>query len=401
MLKTTLMTSLMLSASLFPAMAQQISVDPDPERQLEPAYLGQAGSLPLRVDMTALAGESPVVRIDAGTWQATAHRLRQQHMADGSHVWEGIVVADGDPVPHLDSLAAALNSATLILHDGRLTGALRKDGELFRIHALANGRQVLERAVMPAERRLDHGAVQAMTSDATRNVQASDADEPVVIRVLVVGSTPAREAYPGDLGDLVRLEIAESNRSFERSGIGIKLELADYQPIDYVPIGGDPVDTDALVDPNDGRADEIHPMRDASAADLVMMINSADDAGWCGWAAVVGASAETAFAHVNWKCMGGNFSFVHELGHLLGARHNVEIDPTEEPYPFGHGYLFTTASKPQWRTIMSYDCDESCPRLGYWSNPDIALDGDPMGTKELQDNHRVLQLTRHEVAGFR
>ncbi len=54
-----------------------------------------------------------------------------------------------------------------------------------------------------------------------------------------------------------------------------------------------------------------------------------------------------------------------------------------------------------WRTIMAYNCTRSCPRLNYWSNPNISYNSIPMGNASTADNQRVLVNTKHTIAAFR
>jgi hypothetical protein len=82
---------------------------------------------------------------------------------------------------------------------------------------------------------------------------------------------------------------------------------------------------------------------------------------------------------------------------LQGARHNPENDGTTTPFAYGHGYR----SGSSWRTIMAYDCSPTCPRLQYWSNPNVKYGGVPMGTAVTHDNARVLNETASTVGAFR
>jgi len=79
------------------------------------------------------------------------------------------------------------------------------------------------------------------------------------------------------------------------------------------------------------------------------------------------------------------------------------------PFPYGHGFLYTTGG---WRTIMAYNDKVNCPggpthgyctRLQYWSNPDIMYPDVriPMGSPDDEDNARVLDSTDVTMAGFR
>lgn len=45
----------------------------------------------------------------------------------------------------------------------------------------------------------------------------------------------------------------------------------------------------------------------------------------------------------------------HEIGHLIGARHDQALDDSVMPFAFGHGFVNGKA----WRAMMSYkdSCD--------------------------------------------
>jgi hypothetical protein len=91
------------------------------------------------------------------------------------------------------------------------------------------------------------------------------------------------------------------------------------------------------------------------------------------------------------------FSIAHEIGHILGARHDRHTDALDSPFPYGHGYVNGT----KWRDIMSYQggC-EGCPRIPYWSNPRITYNGEPTGT-DANDNARVILEQALRVSNFR
>lgn len=114
----------------------------------------------------------------------------------------------------------------------------------------------------------------------------------------------------------------------------------------------------------------------------------------------INAPASHAFAVVGWRCATGNYSFAHEVGHVLGANHD-RANASGSPYPYGHGYQFSLGSGERFRTIMSYDCPGGCTRINSWSNPDITYGGARTGDAATADNQRVLVQRKHVVAGFR
>merc|ERR1712072_645265 len=81
--------------------------------------------------------------------------------------------------------------------------------------------------------------------------------------------------------------------------------------------------------------------------------------------------------------------FSHELGHLLGCRHNPQEDPEESS---AHGKIIFGAdpANPFYprgaRTIMAYSTyggDET--RVNQWSNPDVQFLGHATGTPNVSD----------------
>jgi hypothetical protein len=122
-----------------------------------------------------------------------------------------------------------------------------------------------------------------------------------------------------------------------------------------------------------------------------------DDPTACGLATRVFADANEAFAVVHHECAAATYAMAHEIGHLIGARHDLNFDTTMWPFPYGHGYV----NDNKWRDIMSQrESCGGCPRLPIWSGPDVLVDGEPAGTIDL-DNARVIREQAARVAGFR
>ena len=47
------------------------------------------------------------------------------------------------------------------------------------------------------------------------------------------------------------------------------------------------------------------------------------------------ADAGEAFAVVHHECAAMTYSIAHEIGHIIGARHEPSIDKTMVPFPYG------------------------------------------------------------------
>jgi hypothetical protein len=219
----------------------------------------------------------------------------------------------------------------------------------------------------------------------------------VIIDIIVAYTKKAAANYSDVKRELVDLSIEEANESFRQSGIGqVKLRLVHAYQTDYVEKGAHFDHVWRFADKGDGYLDEIHPLRDKYKADVAVLI--VDDPKGCGLATRVYGDADEAFAVVHHECAAASYSFAHEIGHLIGARHDLNLDKTMNPFPYGHGYVNGT----KWRDIMSYkESCGGCPRLPVWSSPQVTVKGEPAGDPEFDDNARVIREQAARVANFR
>jgi len=223
------------------------------------------------------------------------------------------------------------------------------------------------------------------TADTVANFRgpASSGD---IIDVYVV-YTAAAAAGSGNIAAEINLAVAETNEAYRASGITQQLSLAGSSQVDYAESGLLDTDLTALQDPADGQMDPVHTWRDATGADCVVLLVETGDA--CGiaylMADVTTGFAPFAFAVTRRDCSTGYYSFGHELGHIMGARHDCYEDGELTPYTYSHGYV---DGPNRWRTIMAYDneCQDifgySCDRIQYFSNPDLTYLGAVMGVSE-------------------
>jgi peptidyl-Asp metalloendopeptidase len=205
----------------------------------------------------------------------------------------------------------------------------------------------------------------------------------VVIDVIVAYTGKAAGNYADIEQDLVAPAVEEANRSFRLSNVGhISLRLVHAYRTDYVEEGAHFDHVWRFADKGDGYMEEIHGLRDTHRADVAVLI--VDDPRGCGLATRVAADADEAFAVVHHGCAAASYSLAHEIGHLIGARHELSY-----------------VNGGKWRDIMAYrdDCG-GCPRLPVWSSPLVLIDGEPAGTARL-DNARIIAEGAARVAAFR
>ncbi|MEI7866662.1 MAG: M12 family metallo-peptidase [Candidatus Methylumidiphilus sp.] len=287
------------------------------------------------------------------------------------------------------------SKATLVVHDGNITGTIRDASGLYRIEPVGNGVHAVikvNESRFPPDHPPSFKTIEKSSQALPSSLLDTKTDACPGIDVLVA-YTPAARIAVFDIASTIQLAVAEANQSYVNSGINIKLNLVDTMEVAYTEVG---ISYDTIL--ADFTANTaVKNRRDSSGADMAaMIINQAD---YCGMADAIMADATNAYAVVHYDCATGYYSFAHELGHLQGARHDPANDPTSKPFAYGHGFQHTAS--PSWRTIMAYNCAGNCSRIQYWSNPNVTYNTFPMGTADLNDNARVLNGTACTVAGFK
>lgn len=320
-----------------------------------------------------------------------AQRVDSYTMKTGTLIWSGIILDPGAKGLQFDPI----NTVMLAVSGDTVNGNVHYNGEWYQIRSLKTGNHAIV-AVDMSRMPPDHPAEYKDLPSIHMPVRESQDKANTVIRVMVHWTSSAASAA-GNISSLVDLAVAETNQSYANSGIQITLELAHKSQVTYTQSGSFSTDLSRYRSSTDSYMTNIHTTRNSVAADVgVLVINNSSS---CGLASGIGSSATTAFAAAHWSCITGYYSFGHEIGHLQSARHDPATDPSTSPYRYGHGYRYL--GTPDWRTVMAYDCPGGCPRLKYWSNPNITYNGVPMGTAAQSDNARVLNLTRGTVAAFR
>ena len=322
-------------------------------------------------------------------------------LVGGGYAWSGTL--DGVP----------LGSAVLVLHEGALAGRVVMPGAVYRIGRTPDGSQVVEQidtASLPSEA---PPLVRALTGDDAMRLggenldTAADAASQIDVMVLYTASARAAAGGTAAIRAEAALAVVTTNQAYANNNLVQRLRLVFSGEIplaekDFAP---DLVDLLASVwaDPLVAR------LRDLTRADLVsVLVHYGPGLTFCGYAYLLNVNstsfARHAFSAVDRTCATANLSFAHELGHNMGAHHDTYVigaGPTL--FPYSHGYVDLVAHH---RTIMAYtdQCVAAgvpCPKVPYFSTPDIMVAGRTIGDAASADNARTLRETAETVANFR
>jgi hypothetical protein len=330
-----------------------------------------------------------------------------ERMESGNEIWYGKLGNVYSPSPLLTRLTPlddALEGLIIVRSNDTLMGTLRIGGELYRLMPVDNGLHALievDQSAFPPDE--DEAAYAEMLANVG-TLGKFEEQEPLVaakaistIRILVAFG-PAAAAVIGNEQQAIDLAFAESNAALAATNTDIRIQQAGViryftqsETTNYSTM------LSRLSNLSDGFYDAIGGQRNSSAADMVAYVAPVNS-GLCGQARGIATSNANAYFVMSPNCLSGNYTFVHEAAHVVGARH--DNDPTLSPYAYGHGYVITSRNR---RTVMAVNngpCS-SCTRIGAFSTPNYTLGGVPIGTASRNDNTRVWRTRGPTVASFR
>ncbi len=328
-----------------------------------------------------------------------------------SYEWHGVVEDTGEPV------------TLLSWPGGRLAGTINYKGHTYvvkymggQMHAVVEfapdklppdhgpaNKDKMQKMNLRADPLVRQGDASVMDPDADpgRLMEMKPADltatpEETIITLIVAYTKKAASHYFDIEKDLIDVAIAEANQSFRDSGIhNLRLNVVYAYETDYEESGSHFDHVFRFRNKGDGYMDEVHALRDEHSADVGILI--VDDPMGCGLSIRIAVEEKDAFAALHHNCAATMYTLAHEIGHLIGARHDRALDDTTQPFPYGHGYVHGT----QWRTMMSYkDSCDGCERRPVWSSPDVNVRGAAAGDANT-NNARVIKEQAQRVARFR
>ena len=295
--------------------------------------------------------------------------------------------------------------AFLIYEEGRVYGQIRINGAVFDIQYLENGYALLIEYNMEKLNRINC-AVQDEKIDKN-HIKSSEINENKsdfgknqdgrssipVIKVLVL-FTPAAQATGLNMNDLANTARAQWVTAQINSGVQPSLEIAGVVSLNFN-------ETLNIFDDVANFRNNIiaQQLRNLYEADIVLLFTDGNYPGVAGVVASIGPVEDNAYAIVEVASATSTFTFIHEVAHLFGARHDTDPTPGDA---HGHGWKKGWF----WPFIKKYGSIMRVRELGrqrvlYFSNPYKTHKGKATGILNSRFNARVLNVNGHIVEDFR
>ena len=194
------------------------------------------------------------------------------------------------------------------------------------------------------------------------------------------------------------------------SGVDLQFNVIQIRTVAY-PDGPDaPTALDDLTFGRDPALADVHALRDAVHADLVVLIRPYANDGYCGYAWTGGLGTHGDFSDPKLADYGyavaasdcSDYVLLHEFGHNLGLVHSRREAPDGGSLSYGAGY----GRDNDFVTIMASPTAFNALQLPVLSDPLRRCDGVPCGVDHSDavngaDSARALRLTMGQVATYR
>ena len=324
-------------------------------------------------------------------------RVKAKHIEsfdNGDYYWYGTIVkGDGTTEEACSCYDGTIN---LLSADGRISGTLKVDEDLYELHDLGNNKRLLVKK--------DYTGLQMRcANDGSEGFQEPEngvndrTEGNCAVKVLALYTPAARAALP-DINSTINLTINQTNQAFRNSQVmasDLTLVLVGRDTVSFVetPFMRDDLDTLII-------KSELQAKRNAADADIVLVFAQGDYGTNLGRAGTLTLQSERAVSLINATDALNGFTASHEIGHLFACRHESEADPTGL---FEHAHCFKTGCWPfrkERRTIM-YSTRDDPKTIQHYSNPNVEYKSKKTGVTDERENWRQLRANACTVATFR
>ena len=224
-----------------------------------------------------------------------------------------------------------------------------------------------------------------------------------LVRVLCL-FTPAAKATSTNLENLANTARAQWLTAQRNSAVRTNLQIVGVKELNFIETkrnrnqsGFKIIDADADRLKNDVMAQKL---RDQFEADIVMLFTNGDYPDVAGIVSEIGPLEDDAYGIVQVANATSTMTWVHEVGHLFGARHQLSQDNTPGD---AHGHGWQTGAlwwvKRYGSIMRTREANRS--RVLHFSNPNKKHAGKATGESGKSFNARVINTNGWQVCDFR
>ncbi len=251
-------------------------------------------------------------------------------------------------------------------------------------------------------------------------ISIPDSTDPASITLMMVYTAAAQawsDTNNGGVANSIAVTLAIANQVSVNNNLGINFTLAYSGLVGYAEqsIGSDWIN---LLESEDGMMDEVHDLRRDFGADLVSLLNYYPSGGTAGIANILTSkygNSRAVFSAVRVNFAVNSNTFIHEIGHNMGAMHNPyqssDPGPTNwENWPentWSAGWRWQGSDNNYYADLMSYpngseyENGQTTFNIPYFSDPNHTHLGGVAGDAVEGDNARTLREIKHYVARYK
>lgn len=346
------------------------------------------------------------------TYTASAFHISHPQNLDGDFKWEGAFYLTGN-----------YNGKDTVEGDGNIT-LYRKDSEVFGFMRPPYSSDVYELvSFAPGKNAIIKYSSDALNAAGDCGNDTQEPDTPAqkvssapcgYIRVLILYTDAAANAVP-NIYNTAQIAMADLDGATWNSTAGI--DQPKFQLVGVTSLNGGFAEASKAKTTLDifRNTAFVQAMRDAYAADLVVFLTDGNfhdenNPTYEIWGQSVPGPSVEAYSLVEADKCNTEYTFSHEIGHLLGAHHNLCDDQNTpqcdtpkaglmHPKKISRPCFICSPGSTQYQTIMWELNGKSRSHL--YSTPNYQIWGRDMGDNDYRNNTKIMSDNACSVAGYR